>query len=173
MCNFFSAIITRGHKVHAYYNVDSHEDIIEISGLKEMNVRGEPVFVRCELTPNDPMTLDFDRWNFVVDQDFLPEWFSPDKAHKTMIKYLQGVPTITEPANIVHEQYYFAQAPIKRMIGRASVRFLLKDAQVGVMWESSQVGEMRGSSQVGEMWESSQVGVMRGSSKIKTDNRKQ
>jgi hypothetical protein len=35
------------------------------------------------------------------------------------------------------------------------------------MWESSQVGVMRGSSQVGVMWGSSQVGVMRGSSQVK------
>ena len=56
MCNFFSAVFTKT-KMFAYYGIDSHEDIIKIAGLKESNVRGEINFVRCELTPNTPMTL--------------------------------------------------------------------------------------------------------------------
>lgn len=31
MCDFFSAVVTSGHKVIAYFGVDSHEDIIEIA----------------------------------------------------------------------------------------------------------------------------------------------
>jgi hypothetical protein len=168
MCSFFSAVITKGHKVHAFFNVDSHENIIEIAGLKETNTRNEVTLVRCELTPNSPMTLEFDKWDFRTDQDLLPPWYDAEKAHKAMIKYLKGVPTILEPANIIYENYYFAQAPIKIMLGRATIRFLMGSSQVGEMWGSSQVGEMRQSSQVGEMWQSSRVGTMRESSNVGT-----
>jgi hypothetical protein len=166
MCNFFSAVITKGHKVHAFFNVDSHENIIEIARLKELNARGEVTFVRCELTPNGPMTIEFDKWHFRTDQDLLPPWYDADKAYKAMVKYLKAAPTILEPANIIYENYYFAQAPVKIMLGRASIRFLLGSSQVGKMLDSSQVGKMLDSSQVGEMLGSSQVGKMLGSSQV-------
>jgi hypothetical protein len=174
MCNFFSAVFTKT-KMYAFYGVDSHEDIIRLAGIKESNVRGEINLVRCELTPNNPMTLDFDQWNFRVDQDLIPDWFDREKAHKQMINYLKKAPAIIKDVDSIYEQYYFATAKIDRMVGRSSILFMIGSSQVGEMigssqvgemWGSSQVGKMIGSSQVGKMWDSSQVGKMIGSSQV-------
>jgi hypothetical protein len=72
MCNFKSALILKDKVFVPDY--DDHSQMIE--ELKLMDDRMQPVFVRAELVPPDNDVFgDIDAWNFVVDQDYLPDWF--------------------------------------------------------------------------------------------------
>jgi hypothetical protein len=72
MCQFASFILTK-NKVCWSSNSDSHEEIICENGLE--NLDGEiPNLVRVEILPNEESLSDLDTWNFVLDQDRLPDW---------------------------------------------------------------------------------------------------
>jgi len=165
MCQFFSAVLTKGHKVHALFGVNSHEDIIEILDLRERTVRGEPALVRCELEPPSSITLDFERWKFKCNQDILPSWYDETIARDAMVRYLQNAPTLTGEVGIVDGNYYFSTAKVWLMIGRSSILYMLPGAEVKEMHDYSYIGRMS-SARVGLMYGSSCVGVMRGWSLI-------
>jgi hypothetical protein len=140
MCDFFSAVATKD-KLHAFYWVDSHEDIIELAGLS--NQDRDPVdvhFVRLELRPDNPMTLNFEKWAFGVDQDRVPDWFVPEEWHQKMIEYLRTVPSLVEgEVKTLAEECWFCAIPVERMIGRSAIRFLLAGGTVNEVWAGGTV----------------------------------
>src|SRR5574338_283074 len=174
MCNFLSGIATK-EKIYIDWRLDSHTDIIEhfeLEKLDRMNGKNEVGLVRWELTPDNPMTLDFDKWTFKTDQDIIPSWFDKAKTHKAAIDYLKSQKPVGD-CKIFLGQALFQTGRIERLFGY--VRFMLDSSRVGemcdssrvgVMYGSSQVGKMCASSQVGKMLDSSQVGVMYGSSQV-------
>ena len=55
-------------------NYDSHEDMINETGMEHGPMREN--FVRVEITPpDDDLTVPIDKWEYKVDQDYLPEWY--------------------------------------------------------------------------------------------------
>ena len=168
MCKFFSCLATQ-NKLIAFYGVDNHTTLIEMAGLKD-NTKN-PNFVRLEFYPDDPMTLNFTKWKFHVDQDFLPDWFVHNEWHQRCIEFLENVHSIRESQKYGHGQIWFCNAKLDQLLPYSTILFMLGSSNVGKMLESSNVGVMRGSSKVGEMWESSNVGVMWGSSKVGADKR--
>ena len=55
-------------------NYDSHEDMINETGMEHGPMREN--FVRVEITPpHDDLTVPIDKWEYKVDQDYLPEWY--------------------------------------------------------------------------------------------------
>ena len=167
MCNFFSAVATKD-KLHAYYGIDGHEDIITISNLEHLDKKSYDIqLVRLELLPDSPMTLDFTKWKFKVDQQVVPNWFIPDEWHERMIEFLRNVPSIIdEHVKILSSECWFCTGKIDRIVGRGSIEHMLSDSQVNIMLDSSQVNIMHGDSRIVKMWNNSQVGMMRDDSEV-------
>jgi len=165
MCNFFSAIATKD-KLHVYYGVDAHEDIIELSGLRDD--KQSPDFVRLELLPNFPMTLDFEKWKFHVDQDILPDWFVPDEWHKKMIEYLGSVPQIRqgEEVKIVVDRLWFCWGTIKSLKGFGSILHIGGSATIQDVWGSATIQNVRDSATIQDVRNSATIQNVRDSATI-------
>ena len=72
MCMFKSMLLLKD-KVFCP-NYDSHEDMIKETGMEHGPMREN--FVRVEITPpDDDLTVPIDKWEYKVDQDYLPEWY--------------------------------------------------------------------------------------------------
>ena len=82
MCQPASFVVTK-KEVFWSENSDSHELIIEEKKLKEMDVRGNPTFVRIEIVPpNNDYRLPFKQWNYKLDQDIRPEWYDGEDVER-------------------------------------------------------------------------------------------
>lgn len=76
MCNFLSAIMLKGKNVLAPIYNQSHSRMIEKLGLEDDSFNARKVFVRAELRPYyGDLLSDIDKWQFVVDQDVVPDWY--------------------------------------------------------------------------------------------------
>jgi len=77
MCNFFSAIITKNDIIYDP-QTDMHEDLIKKARLDDTTLR--PDFVRVEINPidGDIFNHDMNNWQFKIDQDLLPVWWTED-----------------------------------------------------------------------------------------------
>ena len=172
MCQFKSGIILKNRVVVAPEENDSHTDLLESLGIEDDYTGATKKFVRAELVPEDgewwvSPEEHPEQWNFIVDQDIIPDWFDKEKSEKT---FREAVCTWWKEHVLVDKKidklnsgfYRLKRCEVKRLC--KDVKVLLDSSQVGEMWGSSQVGKMRDSSQVGEMRGSSQVGEMRGSS---------
>ena len=161
MCRYKSAIVLRnGDLVHSDAT-DSHTDLLDMAGISDTSM--SPNFVRVEFTSN--YLADIDTYKLRMDQDWLPDWWTPEAAEDA-----------TRKLRRICERAIVAEAR-KCLVGGA---WVLRDganverivsARVIEMWDSSRVGTMWDSSQVGTMWDSSQVGTMRDSSRVLDDKR--
>lgn len=76
-----SAIVLKGKNVLAPIYNQSHSRMIEKLGLEDDSFNARKVFVRAELRPYDGDLLsDIDKWQFVVDQDVVPDWYETDSG---------------------------------------------------------------------------------------------
>ena len=72
MCVFKSMLLLKD-KVFCP-NYDSHEEMINETGMEHGPMREN--YVRVEITPpDDDLTAPIDKWEYKVDQDYLPEWY--------------------------------------------------------------------------------------------------
>ena len=72
MCMFKSMLLLKD-KVFCP-NYDSHEEMINETGMEHGPMREN--YVRVEITPpDDDLTAPIDKWEYKVDQDYLPEWY--------------------------------------------------------------------------------------------------
>ncbi len=72
MCMFKSMLLLKDRVFCP--NHDSHEDMINETGMEHGPMREN--FVRVEITPpDDDLTIPVDKWEYKVDQDYLPEWY--------------------------------------------------------------------------------------------------
>jgi hypothetical protein len=135
MCNHFSFIATK-NKIIAEYGVDSHEDLLQIAGIKDES--RNPDFVRCELIPSEPFTLDFDKWAFNVDQDYRPDWFVAEHEKSRAVKFLKKQNHITKDVDIFTGRAWYCTANIGRMIGHASI-IILSGGAISKMYGGAQI----------------------------------
>lgn len=85
MCQFKSGIILKNKVVLAPEGNDSHSDLLESLGIEDDRMNAMKVFVRAELLPpNGNKAVPVDEWNFNVDQDITPDWFSADRGKYEM-----------------------------------------------------------------------------------------
>ena len=85
MCKLKSAIILKDRIFIP--NFDSHSDMLEYLGIEDNYLGASKKFVRAELSPVDgDVFTDIDGWEFVVDQDITPEWFSEDEYKPRMVE---------------------------------------------------------------------------------------
>ena len=78
MCIYFSAILMRDGTVLTLDESNSHDDIIEANGLKDVKLKCRD-FIRIEITPRKPINLfskDRSDWIFKEDEEgTLPSWY--------------------------------------------------------------------------------------------------
>jgi len=88
MCKLKSAIVLKD-RIFMPLDYDSHEKMLEELKLNDKTTN--PDFVRVEIVPQDGdlFNHDLDNWKLVVDQDFLPEWFSEKLTEKEMKQELK------------------------------------------------------------------------------------
>jgi len=162
MCQFKSFVCTE-KRLHVYVGVDSHEDIIETSELKDDPEK----IVRVELIPPD-FTLetfkDVDSWKFQVDQDVLPEWFIHEEW-ETECKNWMKRNILFDDKNIITNQVEVYAGNCKKLIGFGSINILF--GTVDRMFDSSTINKMYHNSTVKEMYHNSTVNKMYHNSTVK------
>lgn len=80
MCQFKSGLILKDRIVIAPMVNDSHSEMLDKLKIKDDYFGASHIFVRAELIPPDgDKTRDVQDWEFVVDQDIVPDWFDADR----------------------------------------------------------------------------------------------
>jgi len=86
MCEFISGIIFKSKIVLCDRN-NSHSDLLEQLDIEDTTETARTLFVRAELMPCEDVSDErydsslfshINRWEFNVDQDILPDWFTED-----------------------------------------------------------------------------------------------
>lgn len=79
MCRFKSGIIMKNKiELTPIYN-ESHSSKLKNMNISDDSFGARKVFVRAELIPpNGDISSDIDTWEFVVDQDIVPDWYEED-----------------------------------------------------------------------------------------------
>ena len=74
MCRFASFVLTKDHEFYNEEN-DSHSEIISKNNLHEWGTKG-PNIVKVEIVPTPEIKTwpSLKEWEFVIDQDVLPDW---------------------------------------------------------------------------------------------------
>lgn len=80
MCEFKSGIIFKNRVVLAPLGDESHSNLLESLGVEDSEFNASKKFVRAELTPpqKNIITSDISKWEYKVDQDIIPDWYSND-----------------------------------------------------------------------------------------------
>ena len=172
MCRFRSGILLKDRAVIARKNNDSHQDMLEGLNISDTYENAARVFVRAELIPEkEEWWTNPDGWEFVIDQDIVPDWFEEDREghisrfREAVKEWWSGHVMVGKKIDTLRTGYYMLKdCEVDKLCGDAMV--LLKNSQVGEMRDGSQVGKMWDGSQVGKMWGSSQVEKMWGSSQV-------
>jgi len=192
MCKFYSAIVMKNGDLLHDVNLTSHEDIIDLYGLKDNSQRNN--FVRVEFTPDDEKDFaDIEKYKLNVDENVTPDWFERHREYvlsrltdivKNRIitsdkKLLTGGLYIIKDCHIdkikcamvvymqnstVNEMW--GNSTVNEMWGNSTVNKMRGNSTVNDMWENSTVNEMWGNSTVNDMWENSTVNEMRGNSTV-------
>lgn len=80
MCRFKSGIQFKNRNVLTTIYNDSHSDLLKDLEIEDNNYNASTKFVRVELIPpNDNLAADISKWEYNVDQDILPDWYTLDK----------------------------------------------------------------------------------------------
>lgn len=181
MCRFRSGILLKDRAVIAQKDNDSHQDMLEELNISDTYENAARVFVRAELIPEkEEWWTNPDGWEFVIDQDIVPDWFEEDREghisrfREAVKEWWSSHVLVGKKMDTLRTGYYMLKdCEVEKLCGDAVV--LLNNSQVGEvcgnsqvreMHNSSQVREMYGNSQVREMWDSSQVGKMYGSAQV-------
>ena len=145
MCKFFSCCVDK--KGHVYWEpgVNNHHEIVEIFKLKDdTDNQQELKFARVEIKPKDGdiFNKNIDNWGLRIDEDIIPEWFSP-----------------------MHEKHCFnaLEKCLDDCVFSDVTISKIKDKK-GLYFKNVVVQEMSGSSVVQRMYDSSVVQRMYGSS---------
>lgn len=80
MCEFKSGIIFKNRVVLAPLGNESHSSLLESLGVEDSEFNASKKFVRAELIPPEKyiITSDISKWEYRVDQDIVPDWYSND-----------------------------------------------------------------------------------------------
>lgn len=85
MCKFKSGIIFKNRIVLAPKGDESHFLLLKSLNIEDNYFNSNKIFVKVELFPiNDNKVSDISEWQYVVDQDMVPDWYSenPGKYEK-------------------------------------------------------------------------------------------
>lgn len=113
MCKFKSGIILKNSCVMSEDENESHADILQKLEICDDFENAHRVFVRAELVPkNNKWWTDQTTWEFIVDQDFLPDWYleDPEKYEsefRTAVSdWMKGHIINDKHINCINDGYY-------------------------------------------------------------------
>src|SRR5579862_997519 len=89
MCHFISGLAF-GPKLEARFGrfytdpakTDHHSELEEALGLKDRH--DDPHWAKWEFTPNEANFSDFDTWNFRLDENRTPSWWTDEHREATI-----------------------------------------------------------------------------------------
>lgn len=151
---------------------ESNEEILERIGISNTYENESSVFVQAELSPRDEAWwTDPGDWDFLIHQDFLPDWFEKGKEEYEL-KFREEVKRWWDLHLLVNRKfetistgcYMLTGCMVERLSGDALV--LLKDSQVVEMSGKSRIVEMTGGSCVETMQDDASVQIMKENSEI-------
>ena len=153
MCRFKSGIILKSKVIVAQGEDDSHSALLDSLGIRDDYIGASKTFVRAELIPmGDQWWIDPEkkpeRWNFIVDQDITPEWFSREAGEKEFREavcswWKKHVIVGGEFGELNDGHYYrMKDCKVKKLCGNTSV--MLYKSMVPEMYGSAMVEEMYG-----------------------------
>ena len=163
MCKFKSAIILKDRVFIPDY--DSHSDMLQELGIKDTEENACRLFVRAELIPkNDDCKSDVSTWEYIVDQDILPDWYEAGYDEKRMRDAVQdwaknrihiGIDDLVISSG---EGHIILDCKVKKICG---------DAQIRSIQGNSGVDCIGGSAHVKYIFESAKVDCISGSAHVK------
>ena len=171
MCKLKSAIILKDRIFIPDY--DSHSDMLNELGIEDNYLGASKKFVRAELSPKDNDVFSpVDTWEFTVDQDIVPEWFSVDEYKPQMVEAVKkwaeahihiGVDGLKIESGKNHYikdcknveiydsatvEYIYGSATVKNICGSATVKNIYGSATVKNICDSATVEYICGSATV-------------------------
>jgi len=171
MCMFKSMLLLKD-KVFCP-NYDSHEDMINETGMEHGPMREN--FVRVEITPpDDDLTVPIDKWEYKVDQDYLPEWYVEevdkprcfDALKAWAVKHIlvgQDVPEVKqgEFVVLVNCNTGIVKGTVQKVWG-GTVQKVWDGGTVQKVWDGGTVQEVRDGGTVQEVRDGGTVQEVRG-----------
>ena len=183
MCRPASFVVTK-KEVFWSKNSESHEGIIEEFKLKELDVRGNPTFVRVEIVPpENDYCLPFSKWVYSLDQDIKPDWYDAQKSEKQVRAKLKEwrkckvvMPSEKREKVDVGQivaiygqvESIYGSAQVESIYGSAQVRSIYGSAKVRFISGSAKVRSISGSAQVESIYGSAQVRSISGSAQVRS-----
>ena len=154
MCMFKSMLLLKD-KVFCP-NYDSHEDMINETGMEHGPMREN--FVRVEITPpDDDLTVPIDKWEYKVDQDYLPEWYVEevdkprcfDALKAWAVKHIlvgQDVPEVKqgEFVVLVNCNTGIVKGTVQEVLGGGTVQEVWDGGTVQKVWDGGTVQKVWG-----------------------------
>ena len=190
MCKFKSAIILKDRVFIPDY--DHHQEMLKALNIADTKENAERLFVRAELIPkNQDVFSNIEDWEFVVDQDIIPEWFVAEYEKQRMIEAVKGWAkshihigidgleisegtshyikdcknvTIRDSASV---ENICGSASVKNIYGSASVENICDSASVENICDSASVKYIYGSASVENIYGSASVENIYGSASVK------
>ena len=150
MCRFRSGILLKDRAVIARKNNDSHQDMLEELNISDTYENAARVFVRAELIPEkNEWWTDPYGWEFVIDQDIVPDWFEEDREghisrfRAAVKEWWSGHVLVGKKMDTLRTGYYMLKdCEVEKLCGDAMV--LLNSSQVGEMYGSSTARDFKG-----------------------------
>ena len=176
MCRFKSGLILKNRCVVAPEDNDSHSDLLESLNIEDTRENAMRMFVRAELIPkNNKWWNNPSDWEFVVDQDILPDWFTEDKGkyeeefRNAVISWWNEHVIVDKKIEELSSGFYrLKRCEVKRLC--KDVKALLDNATVTEMCGNATVTNMCGNATVTEMWDNATVTNFKNKSKLVAKN---
>ena len=88
MCNAFSCLCGRDKTVVWEFGTDSHDDLLKKTEWKDNTIDPQKIeFCRVEISPKNENDLQPDRWQFKIDMDITPAWWTLDHKNACMVEF--------------------------------------------------------------------------------------
>src|SRR3989304_242209 len=166
MCKFYSAIVMRNGDLLHNENLTSHEDLIDLFGIKD-SLGCCDKFVRVEFSPENECYLPYiTKYKLMVDESQTPDWF--EKYRELISQNLTTIVNrriITGSHKILTGGLYIVKDAQIDLLTQAVVIYI-QNSSVNKMRENSSVNKMRENSSVNKMLENSSVNEMWGNSSV-------
>lgn len=183
MCQEASFVLTKP-KVYWSRFTDSHEEIIKEFGLHADGVANGvngPSILRVEVRPpNGDMTRPPAEWEFVVDQDIMPEWFDAkrdsDRTRAALIDWI-AANVISSSCYLVTEGRVFIvgdaivewvshRATVMRICDNAKVKNICCNAVVRSIHGTAVVNQIHDNAIIEGVFDNANVGSVYGNARI-------
>ena len=171
MCKLKSAIILKGRIFVPDY--DSHSKMLEELGIEDDYLGASKTFVRAELSPKDGDAFTpVDEWEFRVDQDIVPDWFSEEEYKPYMMdavkKWAMNRIHVGKTGLEIYggENHYIKDCEVIEIIGDTMVSEISGNATVSVISGNAKVISICGNAEVGEINGRTTVSAIYGDAKV-------